>query len=157
MFFSILIAHFNNAHYLPAAINSVIDQTFTNWELIIVDDGSTDNFENIIGLFTADKRIKVFRNGTNRGAAYTKARCFELATGAIAGYLDSDDVLHPDALRIMASAHAQMPGYSIVHSTHYICDDKLNIERLAEYPKALPEGDSLFTCWGWQHSPFCNL
>jgi len=139
MLFSVLMAHFNNARFLGDSLKSVFDQTYTNWEIVIVDDGSTDEFENVIGNYKNDARIKVFRNGKNRGTAYTKATCIEKASGEIQGFLDPDDLLHPDALQIMVDAHVEMPSCSIIHSTHYICDDKMNIIKVAPYPKPLPE------------------
>jgi glycosyltransferase involved in cell wall biosynthesis len=139
MLFSVLMAHFNNARFLEDSLKSVFDQTYTDWEIIVVDDGSTDDFENVISNYKNDSRIKVFRNGKNMGTAYTKAKCVEKANGEIQGFLDPDDLLHPDALKIMADAHAEMPSCSIIHSTHYICDDKMNIVKVAPYPKPLPE------------------
>lgn len=138
MLFSILMAHYNNAVFLPFALKSVIDQTYTNWELIIVDDGSTDDFEKVIAGYENDQRIRVFRNEKNMGAAYTKKKCIDNATGTLAGYLDPDDTIYPDTLKVMAEAHLVKPECSIIHSTHYVCDEKLNILHLAEYPKPLP-------------------
>ncbi|WP_462254644.1 glycosyltransferase family 2 protein [Ferruginibacter sp.] len=136
--FSVLMAHYNNARFLGVSLKTVYDQTYTNWEVIIVEDGSTDNFEEVISAYKDDARIKVYRNEKNMGCSYTKAKCVEKATGEIAGFLDPDDTIHPDTLAIMVEAHLANPRCSIVHSTHYICDDKLNIIKLAEYPKALP-------------------
>lgn len=62
MLFSILIAHYNNARFLQTAIDSVLCQTYTNWEIILVDDGSTDHFETILENYKGDGRINVFRN-----------------------------------------------------------------------------------------------
>ncbi len=138
MLFSLLMAHYNNARYLDASIKSVYEQTYSNWELIIIDDGSVDDFEKVIMPYGNDPRIRVHRNGQNRGTAFTKAKCIALASGILAGYLDPDDTLHPDALQVMVDAHLQRPYCSIVHSSHYICNEKLEIIRLAEYPKQLP-------------------
>lgn len=139
MLFSVLMAHFNNARFLGDSLKSVFDQTYTNWEIVIVDDGSIDEFENVIGNYKNDARIKVLRNGKNKGTAYTKAKCVEMASGEIQGFLDPDDLLHPDALSIMVKAHQEKPSCSIIHSTHYICDDKMNIIKIAAYPKPLPQ------------------
>ncbi len=139
MLFSVLMSHYNNARFLDAAIKSALDQSYPNWEIILVDDGSTDEFEDVISSFKNDKRIKVYRNGTNMGCAYSKRKCVEKSTGDIAGFLDPDDMLHPDAIKIMIDAHIQKASCSLIHSTHYVCDEALAIIRIAEYPKALPE------------------
>lgn len=139
MLFSVLMAHYNNSCYLAEAIHSVYNQTYTHWEIILIDDGSTDNFDQVIKEFENDDRIKIYRNEKNRGCSYTKKLCLEKATGEIAAFLDPDDTITPDALEIMVNAHKQMPDCSIVHSTHYVCDEKLDIVRIAEYPRALPE------------------
>ncbi|GAH35075.1 unnamed protein product, partial [marine sediment metagenome] len=60
-YFSILMANFNNANYIESAINSVLKQTYTNWELIIVDDCSVDDSIKIIKPFLSDKRIKLIQ------------------------------------------------------------------------------------------------
>ena len=140
MLFSVLMAHYNNARFLVHSINSVLAQSYTNWEIVLVDDGSTDEFETIIQAFKNDPRIKIFRNGKNRGCAFTKRKCIEKSTGELVGFLDPDDSLHTDAIQIMVNAHIQHPSFSLIHSTHYICDEAMHIIRIAEYPKALPTG-----------------
>ncbi len=138
MLFSVLMAHYNNAKYLDASINSVLKQTYKDWEIILIDDGSVDDFEIVAKKYVDHQNIKIFRNEENKGCSYTKWRCAKEATGELAGFLDPDDTLHPDALAIMVEAHQQKPECSIVNSTHYICDNKLNVLKLAEYPKSLP-------------------
>ncbi len=140
MLFSVLMANYNNSRYLDTAIRSLLAQSHQDWELILVDDASTDNFTAAVAPFLGDKRIKIFRNDRNAGCGYTKARCAAEATGVVAGFLDPDDALAPEALSIMAAAHLENPSCSLIHSTHYICDDKLEISRVAEYPRALPDG-----------------
>ncbi len=139
MLFSILIANYNNSRYLENALNSVLQQTYSNLEVILVDDCSTDNFETVIQRFKNESRIKVFRNKINQGCGYTKRRCSEIALGKIIGFLDPDDALHSEAIQIMINAHINNPAASLIHSTHYICDDTLTVKRIAEYPRALPD------------------
>jgi glycosyltransferase involved in cell wall biosynthesis len=140
MLFSILIANYNNSPFLRAALQSVINQTYSHWEVILVDDGSTDEFEEVIAPFVSDHRISIFRNDRNYGCGYTKKKCLSLARGSIAGFLDPDDALAPEALATMINAHEVMPGRSIIHSTHYICNEQLMPSRVADYTKSLPAG-----------------
>jgi hypothetical protein len=79
-------------------------------------------------------------NEINSGCGYTKRRCANLARGELMAFLDPDDALAGSALEKMVQAHIKMPKHSLVHSTHFICDERLNIKRVADYPKALPSG-----------------
>jgi glycosyltransferase involved in cell wall biosynthesis len=138
MLFSILIANYNNSRFLDTALASLQVQTCTDWEVILVDDASTDDFEKIIAGWRWDRRIRIFKNARNEGCGYTKRRCAELASGSLLAFLDPDDALTPGALAVMAEAHRQHPSCSLIHSTHYICDPELNVRRVADYPRALP-------------------
>ncbi len=138
MMFSVLIAHYNNAQFLKTALESVLAQQYKNWEVILVDDFSTDNFEEIILPYAADDRIKVFRNEKNYGCGFTKNRCSSLANGELQGFLDPDDALHEEAIAVMIQAHQDHPQCSLIYSTHYICDAGLQIKRIADYVRALP-------------------
>ncbi|MHA4807435.1 glycosyltransferase family 2 protein [Flavitalea flava] len=140
MLISILIANFNNSRFLGIALDSVLCQTYQDWEVILVDDGSTDEFERVATKFGDDPRIKIFRNEKNQGCGFTKRRCTGLATGSILAFLDPDDSLDREALRIMERAHRENPNCSLIHSTHYICDRSLMVIRMAGYPRALPTG-----------------
>ena len=85
--FSVLIANYNNGKYLMDAIESVRQQTYTNWEIILVDDCSTDNSHELYKELEQDERIHIFLNDQNHGCGYTKRRCAELANGEICGFL----------------------------------------------------------------------
>lgn len=128
--FSILIANYNNGPYLQEAIDSVLAQTYANWEVILVDDKSTDESAAIYGKYAADSRFKVYYNEVNRGCGYTKRRCAELATGELCGFLDPDDALLPEALETMVRAHAGHPECSLIYSTCY----RYSGDRTAEMP-----------------------
>ncbi len=99
MKFSILIANYNNGKYIRQCFDSILAQTWKDWEVIIVDDGSTDDSVEVIeNLIKDDSRFKLFASERNLGCGSAKRRCAELATGTICGYLDPDDALTPDAL-----------------------------------------------------------
>lgn len=90
--FSVLIANYNNGKYLVESIESVRQQTYANWEIILVDDASTDNSPELYKELEKDKRIHIYLNEQNMGYGYTKCRCAELATGGgISVIKDSDD------------------------------------------------------------------
>lgn len=127
--FSILIANYNNGKYLMEAIESVRQQTYANWEIVLVDDASTDNSAELYVELEKDERIHIYHNEHNMGCGYTKRRCAELAKGEICGFLDPDDVLLPDAIMISAEALITNKKAALTMSRYYFCDADLNIER----------------------------
>lgn len=113
---SIIMPNYNSAKFIKEAIDSVISQTYKNWELIIADDRSSDESLKIIQQYN-DPRIHIIENDINSGAAVSRNNAIEIATGRWIAFLDSDDVWDQDKL----SKHLQF----MVHSqaafsfTHY--------------------------------------
>lgn len=131
MKFSILIANYNNGKYFADCYKSIINQTYNNWEAIIVDDGSTDDSLDLIRkLIQDDERFKLYTNTENKGCGYTKRKCAELATGEIAGFLDPDDALLPDAVIKMMDVFENRSDLVLVHSLLFHCDKYLNVKDL---------------------------
>ena len=90
---SVITASYNSELYIEEAINSVINQTFTNWELIIIDDASTDATIEIINHFTQqNSNIKLIKNAINQGAAVSRNKGIEQAKGDYIAFLDADDL-----------------------------------------------------------------
>lgn len=90
---SIITPVYNSEQFIEDTINSVINQTYTNWEMILVDDCSKDNSESIIKNFIQrDSRIKYFKLEQNSGAAVARNKAIELSTGRFIAFLDSDDI-----------------------------------------------------------------
>jgi len=94
---SVLMPAYNAEKYIGEAIKSVLNQTFTNFELIVINDGSTDKTEEII-LSYKDKRIRYIKNEKNIGVIATRNISVELATGKYCALLDADDVALPRRL-----------------------------------------------------------
>ncbi|MDR2207316.1 MAG: glycosyltransferase family 2 protein [Flavobacteriaceae bacterium] len=125
--FSILVANYNNGRYFKECYESIIRQTYQNFEVIIVDDGSEDNSVELIeNIIAENPKFKLYQNEKNYGCGYTKRRCAELATGEICGFLDPDDALVSDALEIMADAHLKNPDKGHIYSNLIYCDENLN-------------------------------
>lgn len=141
--FSVLIANYNNAKYLIRAIDSVRNQTYSNWEIIIVDDKSTDESYEIYKELIKDERIKIFYNQNNKGCGYTKNKCVELSSGDICGFLDPDDELLPGALTDMMEVHQKHQDVGIVYSRCYEMDALGNIIGENQYFKSNKK-DSFF-------------
>jgi glycosyltransferase involved in cell wall biosynthesis len=88
---SVILPAYNCADYLQEAVQSILNQTFVNFELIIINDGSTDDTENIIRSFS-DERIVYVKNETNQGLVYTLNRGIDLARGKYIARMDGDDI-----------------------------------------------------------------
>ena len=94
---SIILPSFNRAYLLPRAIKSILNQTFQDFELIIVDDGSSDNTEEVLNSFK-DKRIIYIRHDRNKGASAARNTGLKVASGEYIAFQDSDDEWIPDKL-----------------------------------------------------------
>lgn len=140
--FSVLIANYNNGKYLMEAIESVRQQTYTNWEIILVDDASTDNSKELYKELGKDERIHIYLNEKNMGCGYTKRRCAELATGEICGFLDPDDALLLNAIENSVKNLEEHPDCVLNFSRFYICDERLN--KTGECRKLELKGKSYF-------------
>ena len=97
---SIIMPTYNCGAFIAETIAAVQAQTHSRWELIVVDDCSTDDTTDVVGaLAKDDPRIRYVRLETNSGAAMARNRAMELAQGRYMAFLDSDDLWHPDKLR----------------------------------------------------------
>lgn len=94
---SIITPSYNTAAFLRQTIESVRAQTYANWEMLIVDDCSTDETDDVVASFD-DERIRYFKNERNSGAAVSRNRALREAKGKYVAFLDSDDLWTPDKL-----------------------------------------------------------
>lgn len=95
---SIIMPSYNTAKFISETITSVLAQTYTNWELIIVDDCSTDDTDAVVRPYLADDRIRYIKNEKNSGAAVSRNRALREAKGKWIAFLDSDDLWLPEKL-----------------------------------------------------------
>lgn len=140
--FSILIANYNDGHYLNDALASVERQTYRNFEVIIVDDCSTDNSKFFLQGLESKSNYHLYFNDKNHGCGYTKRRCVEMANGDVCGFLDADDALTPDALEVMVESHSKHPDTSIIYSRYHFCNRDLAPLFISEHQCTIPEGQS---------------
>lgn len=104
--FSILIAHYNNWLYFQDCYQSILNQTYKNFEIVIVDDCSSDgSYDKLLELSQKDCNIKLFRNDVNSKVGFTKRRCVNEAKGDICGFLDPDDMINHNAIEESVSAY----------------------------------------------------
>ena len=101
---SIIMPVYNAEEFLQRGIGSIMNQSFSNWELLCVDDGSTDSSAGILSSLSGnDERIKVIRQ-TNAGVSAARNAALESCCGEYIAFVDSDDFLHPQALEICLEA-----------------------------------------------------
>ncbi|MBR1807875.1 MAG: glycosyltransferase family 2 protein [Paludibacteraceae bacterium] len=147
---SVLIANYNNGCYITQTLDSVMLQTYTNTEIIILDDCSTDNSLQIITHYQQQHpqlSLHLYQNNTNRGVGYTKQRLIELAQGDYFIFVDPDDTITPDCLQTLLNAHLQAE-YSITYATHWLCDEQLKPLRVSDWAGEIPAGQTHFTSDG---------
>lgn len=146
MIFSVLIANYNNGHFFKECYDSILKQSYSNLEIIIVDDASTDNsIEIITEIIKNDTRCKIYKNNKNEGCGYTKNKCVSLATAEICGFLDPDDTLEPNAIEEMIRAHTEYINASIITSKYYNVDLSLNKIEVSTHGEPIPQGESYLT------------
>ena len=112
---SVLMTVYNREKYLASAIESVLAQTMTDLELIIVDDGSTDRSLEIARSYSKDPRVKLFVNEHNLGDYPNRNRAASLATGKYLKYVDSDDAILPICLEVMSHMMERHPEAGILY------------------------------------------
>jgi glycosyltransferase involved in cell wall biosynthesis len=113
---SVLMTAYNRAKYIGMAIESVLASTFRDFELVVVDDGSTDGTQDIVkGFATRDSRIRFHQNETNLGDYPNRNRAASLARGKWLKYVDADDYIYPHGLEVLVSTMAKFPdaGYGL--------------------------------------------
>jgi len=122
---TVVIPAYNASQYITETIQSVLQQTFTNWELIVVNDGSTDNTEDIVKRFSDDTRIKLISQ-KNGGVSAARNNGIRVAAGKYIAFLDADDYLLPGDLQVKYDVLSKNSLIDFVYSDVIHCDDKMN-------------------------------
>jgi|GEM_PF-193623 len=175
---SLLVANFNNGKYIAETLQSAVNQTYQNIEIVIIDDASTDNSVEIINDFllrhcgldpqSADKqgilkrvqnddiRIIFHKNKINSGGCgNVKRQCIELSNGDYFAFLDPEDTITPDAVEQLMKTHLEnSEKYSIVYCTHFLCNEKLEPQSVTTWAGKIPENQSHLTSTGGHISAF---
>lgn len=131
---SIIMPSWNTDRFIAETIQSVLDQTYTNWELLIVDDCSTDNTDVVVSSFK-DDRIQYFHNKKNSGAALTRNKALREARGEWIAFLDSDDLWSPEKLEHQLKFMKEN-DYSFSFGTVLallLCVDRLNPKHVGNW------------------------
>ena len=145
---SILVANFNNGHFIAETLESAIGQTYPNIEIVIVDDGSMDKSLQVIEEFIAshpEAVVRLYRNTDQRGCGRIKRQCVEMSEGDFFCFLDPEDTIVPEAVATLMEVFEKHPDYGLVYCTHYLCNEKLEPQSVSSYPGRIPEGQSHLT------------
>ena len=142
---SIIMPSWNTEKFIAESIQCVIDQSYKNWELIIVDDCSSDHTDEIVAPFLSDNRIKYLHNEKNSGAAITRNKALREAQGEWIAFLDSDDLWMPDKLEKqigLMTEHNYVLSY-----TNYekIDEDDLPLNIYVSGPDVVDKGKCIIT------------
>ena len=145
---SIITPNWNCVKFIAETIKSVQRQTYTNWEMIIVDDCSTDGSENLIELYMSkDNRIRLFQNGKNSGAAISRNYALREARGKWIAFLDSDDLWKPDKLekqlKFMVDNHYKFSYTQYLEINEFGQEKGIYISG----PKCIPRYGMYNYCW----------
>ncbi len=124
---SVILPTYNRAHLIKRAIQSVLDQTYQNFEIIVVDDGSTDNTEEQVRSFNNPK-IRYIRYNENKGAAFARNAGIKASRGDYIAFQDSDDEWFPHKLqRQMEAFKNASPEVGVVYTGSWRIKDNERI------------------------------
>ena len=141
---SIITPVYNSEKYIEETILSVVNQTYKNWELLLIDDCSTDSSYEIIKKYLVDKRIKYFKNLKNSGPAKSRNIGLENAKGEYVALLDSDDFWTKEKLKSQIE-FMKKNNLQLSHGNYYFCDlngkiiKSIEVDPIIDYKKLLKE------------------
>lgn len=135
------MANYNNGKFIGEAIESVINQTYSNWELIIVDDFSSDGSLAVISRYLDNNKIKLFNHDKNYGYASALRTAMDKVSGEIIGILDSDDAIAVGALGVVVDVYKK-GNFGFVYSDYYKCYGDLIPKDLSGWVKQIEDGNS---------------
>ena len=144
---SVIMPSYNTADYISSSIQSVLNQTYQNWELLIVDDCSTDNTDEIIQIFLKDKRIKYYKNTKNFGAAVSRNKALREAKGKWIAFLDSDDLWKPDKLMKQINFMEKNRYYFSYTNYSEISEEGDDLNLIITGPKKIDKIKFFYYCW----------
>ena len=129
---TVIIPTYNHAHFLGRAIKSVLDQTYTNWEIIVIDNHSTDNTDNLIKSFN-QSRIKLLKIHNDGVIGMSRNKGILNANGEWIAFLDSDDFWYPGKLKIIMNEAFADKGYDVFSTNELMVDSKKGISHVLNH------------------------
>ena len=145
---SVLMCVYNAAEFLRQSIDSVLNQTFTDFELLIGEDGSTDDSFKIISEYE-DPRIRIFRNSQNRGIVYTCNQLIRESRGEYLGRHDSDDISRPQRFQKQMDFFEKHPDITV-------CGTNVKVFGEKKQTKFYPQSNEEIKAYMILNNPFCT-
>lgn len=139
---SIYIPTYNYGAYLQESVGSVLEQNYEDWELIIIDDGSTDETPAVLAKFEGNPKIRIHRQ-ENQGLTRTNNKAIEMSRGEYIMRLDADDYLDENALLVLANVLDSKPEVALVYPDYYVVSEDGELVRLERRSKAYEEDELL--------------
>lgn len=144
---SIIMPSYNTGRFIKETIESVLAQSYPTWELIIVDDCSTDNTDEVVNQYLADERIRYIKNDTNSGAAVSRNRALREAKGKWIAFLDSDDLWEADKLQKQI-IFMKDNGYHFSYTNYVEIDEESKVNgKSVTGPKRISKHGMYNYCW----------
>lgn len=120
---TIAIPFFNASTYLERAITSVFNQTFTDWQLLLIDDGSTDSSLAIANKYANDRRVTVISDGQNKNLGFRLNQIANLSTTLYLARMDADDIMHPYRIEKQLKVFESHPHIDVLGTNAYSIDE----------------------------------
>lgn len=143
---SVVMPAYNAEKYITESISSVLIQSFTSWELIIINDGSTDYTAELVKNFLTDRRV-ILINQQNQGVSAARNAGINAAKGKFITFLDADDTYAPENLQMKYDAIIAAPGIDYVYSDMMLCDETLKDKYIE---KGAPANEILYASLTWE-------
>ncbi len=128
---TVAIPTYNRARFLAEAVQSALDQTYPHLEVVIVDDGSTDDTASLLNTF-CDPRVRCFTKA-HSGGPETRNRCVAEARGEFLVWLDSDDILLADTLALHVAELGRRPSLDVIYGNLLVADEQLRVQEVWTY------------------------
>jgi glycosyltransferase involved in cell wall biosynthesis len=139
---SVIMPNFNKEEYIAQAIESVLSQEFEDWELIIVDDNSTDNSRNVIDKFQ-DGRISKIYLAQRVGVSKARNIGIRKAKGELVAFLDSDDIYTPDKLSLQVARYRDFGDQQAIIYSDWFSIRNGKVETQSHFPRGAPQAEGM--------------
>lgn len=137
---SVILPTYNHAKYLAAAVCSVLNQTYADFELIVVNDGSKDHTDDVIAQFT-DSRLKYIKHQENRYAAAARNTGIRASSGDLISFFDGDDLMHPEKLQEQVDFLEEHPEIGLSYTGRFEIDQNDNLLSIYKPPSTINLSD----------------
>ena len=139
---TVYIPAYNYGVYLQKSVESVLGQIYNDWELIIIDDGSTDETRTVLAQFEGNPKIRI-QYQENQGLTRSNNKAIEMSRGEYVIRLDADDYLDENALLVLSHALDSKPDVALVYPDYYVVSEDGELIRLERRSKVYEEDELL--------------